>query len=129
MIRLVSTLSGLSGLALCSLLACESNNDPDPAACEEESGRIDELSEERAAVVKDNSAFGWDLYHQFREDDANLFFSPISISAALDMTRIGARGETLDEMAALLGGSEDEGLRHAEQGGALAAATDLHDKV
>jgi serpin B len=111
----------LTGLTLCGLLACETKNnpDPDPEQCALESGRSDEVSEERAAIVEDNGAFAWDLYHQVREDDANLFFSPISISAALDMTRLGARGETLDEMAALLGGAEDEVTHHAEQGGLL----------
>ena len=81
--------------------------------------RSEDVSAERAAVVEDNSAFAWDLYHQVREDDANLFFSPISISAALDMTRIGARGDTLNEMAALLGGSDNESVHHAEQGNLL----------
>src|SRR5260370_19157156 len=54
--------------------------------------------EDKAAVVKGNNAFAFDLYGKLRDKDGNLFFSPYSISAALAMTSAGARGPTLDEM-------------------------------
>jgi serpin B len=54
------------------------------------------------ALVRDNSAFAFDLYHQLAETEGNLFFSPYSISTALAMTYAGARGHTATEMAATL---------------------------
>jgi serpin B len=111
------TLSSL--LALTTLIACDPSGPNHPGACEIESYRSTEVSAERAVLVEDNSAFAWELYQQLRADDENLFFSPISISAALDMTRLGASGQTLDEMADVLGTSQEESIHHAEQGGLL----------
>jgi serine protease inhibitor len=50
-------------------------------------------------LVKGNNAFAIDLYDQLRHQEGNLFFSPYSISTALAMTYLGARGETASEMA------------------------------
>ena len=45
-------------------------------------------------LVDGNSAFAFDLYQAFREEeDGNLFYSPYSISLALAMTYAGARGD------------------------------------
>lgn len=52
-------------------------------------------------AVAGNSAFAFDLY-QALPADANLMFSPYSISQALAMTYAGARGNTEQEMAAAL---------------------------
>jgi serpin B len=52
-------------------------------------------------VVTGNTRFALELY-QLIKGDANLFFSPYSISAALAMTYSGARGETAGEMAEVL---------------------------
>lgn len=57
---------------------------------------------ELAALVAGNTAFAVDLYQRLREGDANLFFSPHSISVALAMTYAGARGETAAQMAETL---------------------------
>lgn len=57
---------------------------------------------ELAALVAGNTAFAVDLYQRLREGDANLFFSPHSISVALAMTYAGARGETATQMAETL---------------------------
>jgi serpin B len=46
-----------------------------------------------------NGEFALDLYHNLRDADGNLFFSPYSISQALAMTYAGARGETEKQMA------------------------------
>ena len=54
------------------------------------------------AVAEDNTAFAIDLYHQFRQEEGNLFFSPFSVSTVLAMTYGGARGETAREMANVL---------------------------
>jgi serpin B len=52
-----------------------------------------------------SNAFAYDLFTKLRTaegDRSNLFFSPYSISSALTMTRLGARGETAEEMSTTL---------------------------
>ena len=51
------------------------------------------------AVVAENNAFAFDLYRQLRGEPGSLFFSPLSISAALAMTYAGAAGATARQMA------------------------------
>lgn len=46
-----------------------------------------------------NSEFALDLYQSLKEEEGNLFYSPLSISLALAMTYAGARGETEQQMA------------------------------
>lgn len=55
-----------------------------------------------ADVVPAVNAFAVDLHHALRGKDGNLFYSPASISYALGMTRVGARGETAQEMDRVL---------------------------
>jgi len=54
------------------------------------------------SLVASNSAFAFDLYHELRDEDGNLFLSPYSVSAALGMTLTGARGTTATQMARVL---------------------------
>ncbi|XP_050994031.1 leukocyte elastase inhibitor-like isoform X2 [Labeo rohita] len=51
-----------------------------------------------------NSLFALDLYRALSESspEENVFFSPLSISAALSMVYLGARGDTAKEMAKVL---------------------------
>jgi serpin B len=49
-------------------------------------------------LVMGNTAFGFDLYGELRNDSGNLFLSPFSISTALGMAAAGAKGKTLEEM-------------------------------
>src|SRR5262249_30863740 len=49
-----------------------------------------------------NNRFALDLYARLRGEQGNLFFSPYSISTALAMTHVGARGETAPQMAKTL---------------------------
>jgi len=51
------------------------------------------------ALVGGNTEFAFDLYGQLKDEDGNIFFSPFSISQALAMTWIGARGDTETQMA------------------------------
>ena len=57
---------------------------------------------DRAVLVKDNSDFAFDLYHQLKKESGNLLFSPYSISMALGMTYAGARSNTEQQMADVL---------------------------
>jgi serine protease inhibitor len=56
-------------------------------------------------LVAANTAFAFDLMHQVAkaEPDANVFISPYSVSSALQMTAVGAAGETRIEMQRVLG--------------------------
>jgi len=54
------------------------------------------------ALVKGNTQFGLNLYDTLRLEEGNIFFSPYSISSALAMTYLGARGETANQMASVL---------------------------
>lgn len=55
-----------------------------------------------ASLVANETAFAFDLYHQLKDGDGNLFFSPYSISTCLGMTYVGARGKTATQMAKVL---------------------------
>ena len=54
---------------------------------------------EIAELVRGNSTLAFDLYHNLRGEDGNLFYSPYSISLALATTYSGARGETERQIA------------------------------
>ncbi len=55
-----------------------------------------------STVVEGNNHFATDLYSQLKDNGGNVFFSPFSISTALAMTYEGARGQTAEEMSAVL---------------------------
>uniref|UniRef100_A0A673NC99 Leukocyte elastase inhibitor-like n=1 Tax=Sinocyclocheilus rhinocerous TaxID=307959 RepID=A0A673NC99_9TELE len=56
------------------------------------------------SLSRSNSLFALDLYRTLSESNAegNMFFSPLSISAALSMVYLGARGDTAKEMEKVL---------------------------
>ena len=60
------------------------------------------------ALVDGNNAFALDLYQTLHSQDGNLILSPFSISLALAMTYVGARGETESQMADVLHFSSQE---------------------
>jgi serpin B len=57
-----------------------------------------QVKTDKAAVVKGNNEFAFDLYGKLRQEKGNLFLSPYSISTALAMTTTGARANTLAQM-------------------------------
>ncbi|MCD4779792.1 MAG: serpin family protein [Candidatus Omnitrophica bacterium] len=69
-------------------------------------------NDSQTVAVKGNSAFGFDLYQELKDEEGNLFFSPYSISTALAMTYAGARGQTEKEMAEVLHFSLEQELLH-----------------
>lgn len=54
------------------------------------------------SVVEANNAFALDLYQKLKTESGNVFISPFSISSALAMTSVGARGQTEAEMTNVL---------------------------
>jgi serpin B len=68
---------------------------------------------ERARFGSDNRQFAFDLYSEVKDESANMFFSPYSISVALAMTYAGALGETKQEMARALHFGLPEPALHA----------------
>ncbi|XP_048042514.1 leukocyte elastase inhibitor-like [Megalobrama amblycephala] len=56
------------------------------------------------SLTRANSLFALDLYRALssRNTEGNMFFSPLSISTALCMVYLGARGHTSEEMAKVL---------------------------
>ena len=61
-----------------------------------------EVTPDTRQLADTRNAFAWDLYHQYREQPGNLFFSPSSIAEALSMVLAGARGETAVEISRAL---------------------------
>jgi serpin B len=55
------------------------------------------------SLVHGNEKFALDLLQELQSDTENLFFSPFSVSTALSMTYLGAKGETKAQMARVLG--------------------------
>ena len=66
-----------------------------------------------ATLSTADADLGFRLYHELTNgSDENLFFSPYSISTALSMTLAGARGNTAEEIAAVLGVGADQQAWH-----------------
>ncbi len=55
-----------------------------------------------ASLVKSQNALALDLYRAVRNQPGNLIFSPYSVSQALGMLYMGARGDTASEIAGVL---------------------------
>ena len=83
---------------------------------------ITQLTPELAQVVAANQQLTWALYQRIvaASPNDNAFFSPFSIGAALSMAELGARGDTLSEMQAVLGIPADDAAYHRNFGALLA---------
>ena len=81
------------------------------------------------AAVAGNNALALDLYRQLaaqQGEGRNLFFSPHSAAVALGMTFAGARGQTEQEMAAVLHTRSGDTNLHAAFGELAARLSKLH---
>jgi serpin B len=90
------------------------------------SGRAADEGFDPAAAT---NAFGLDLYRQLRTDGENLFFSPASVAYALSMTRLGARGQTAQEMDRVLHLPGDDAQVAAGFGGLMTTLTAANKQV
>jgi len=63
-----------------------------------------------------NPAFTTALYQQLSKKEGNVFFSPYSISEAMAMVHVGAKGNTAKELAMALRFGNDPGLAERLQG-------------
>jgi serpin B len=68
-------------------------------------------------LAQSSNAFGFDLYQRLRGNPGNLVMSPASLTTALVMTWVGARGETAAQMRKVLHleGTADEVLTTSGQ--------------
>lgn len=77
--------------------ASEVSADPAPAA---QTASVAETpvgpatAEQVSALVKGDNAFAWELFKQLADPKQPVFFSPYSISSAMAMLSLGAKGET-----------------------------------
>jgi serpin B len=100
----------LLAVTLAILPGCAANS-PNPAAVilgqeiKSDKPRVtspDSSASDLAALVEGNNAFALDLYQILSKNEGNMFYSPYSLSEALAMTYVGARGTTETDMAKAL---------------------------
>ena len=73
---------------------------PTPRPCPAyDAGNAEPVDKDVLKLACENSNFAFDLYRALSDGEANLFFSPFSISQVLAMAYAGARGETERQMA------------------------------
>jgi len=117
----------IAGACVAVLTGCSSSNGT--GAGESHSTRtVSELTPELAPVVASNQAFSWALYRELVREapNDNCFFSPFSVSAALSMAAVGARGQTATEMQSVLGIPADGASYHQNFGALLSDLSGEH---
>jgi serpin B len=70
-----------------------------------------ETGQDSSPIVSATNQFAFELYNQYKNTNDNVFFSPHSISSALQMTYEGARGKTAEEMQSVFHFPEDNAAR------------------
>ena len=97
--KILSSLSAMTFILLVTAISCSAEENL--SVPEEQSVPDTDAVHE---LVLGNNEFALDLYEEVCGTQAsdNIFFSPYSISSALGMTYVGARGQTATEMAGVL---------------------------
>lgn len=70
-----------------------------------------QTAQDSLPTVEAANRFAFELYGEYGNTNDNVFFSPHSISAALQMTYEGARGKTAEEMQSVFHFPEDNAAR------------------
>lgn len=91
-----------------ALAAC----DPDPLACEVSAPRVLASGPDTDAVIAGHNALALRLAPLLSEPGQDLFYSPISVSAALSMVLAGAQGGTATEIRDVLGITVGDDVHH-----------------
>lgn len=91
----------------------EPNNAPIPATTPAQAIEFKQYSpaKDSSATVDAANQFAFELYGQYKDASDNIFFSPYSISSALEMTYEGARGKTASEMQSVFHFFADPNVR------------------
>ena len=118
---------GCNGSEAVSLGTVQS--DAKPVASAENPEQQDDIDVDVSSIVEASNQFACDLYQQLKSEEANLFFSPSSISTALAMTYAGAKGETAAEMATVLHFRMPESELHQAMRGLQSAWTTNDDST
>jgi serpin B len=126
LLRCLADKARIAPLALLTALTGCTNSDDSPASAHREDRAISSLTPELAPVLAANDQLSWSLYRQLAVPERNLFFSPFSLSAALAMTSLGARGDTEKELHAALGIPSDSNAYHQAFGALLADLSGPH---
>ncbi len=74
---------------------------------------VPDQSTEMESFIARNNAFAIAMYGALRQQPGNLFFSPFGLRAALVMAQSGARGDTEEQMRAVLRTGPADELEHA----------------
>ena len=69
------------------------------------------LAKDASVTVSAANQFAFELYSQYKNTNDNVFFSPYSISSALEMTYEGAKGKTASEMQSVFHFATDAATR------------------
>jgi len=84
--------------------------------CEEVCSPEKPIIGDMSTVVEANNEFALDLYHELKNSEDNIFYSPWSLLTALVMTYEGARGQTADEMQKVLYLPQEDEIRRSSFG-------------
>lgn len=85
---------------------------------------------QRVNIVQANQQFALDFYKQISANEkGNIFFSPISLSAAMSMAFAGAKGETQNQISSVFHFPSNRKKFHAQQGELLKQINPKNDSI